>query len=49
MMEDPEYRPRQNAYAGYLSAVMCFAADLSVAERRRIDLRFGKDGFAELI
>ena len=49
MMEDPEYRPRQNAYAGYLSAVMCFAADLSVAERRRIDLRFGEDGFAELI
>jgi predicted dehydrogenase len=44
MMEDPEYRPRQNAHAGYLSAMMCFAADTSVEEKRRIDFRFNPAG-----
>ena len=44
MMEDPSYRPAQNAYAGYLSAMMCFAADASVEEGRRIDLRYDTDG-----
>jgi len=48
MMNEPGYRPRQNAYAGYLSAAMCFAADISVQEKRRIDFRFGEDGFVEL-
>lgn len=49
MMAEPDYRPSQDAYAGYLSAVMCFAADQSVAERRRIDLRFGDDGIIDLV
>ena len=44
MMEDPSYRPAQNAYAGYLSAMMCFAADASVDAGRRIDLRYDTDG-----
>lgn len=47
MMNDPTYRPQQNAFAGYLSAVMCFAADISVAEQRRIDFRFADNGFIE--
>ena len=37
MMADPAYRPAQDAQAGYLSAVMCFVADRSMNERRRID------------
>ena len=48
MMEDADYRPPQSAYAGYLSAVMCFAADKSVEEKRRIDFRFGEDGVIDL-
>ena len=48
MMNEPGSRPRQNAYAGYLSAAMCFGADISVQEKRRIDFRFGEDGFVEL-
>ena len=47
MMEDPKYRPAQDASAGYLSAVMCFASDLSRVERRRIDLTYGEDGFID--
>ncbi|NKB70285.1 MAG: hypothetical protein GKR89_24710 [Candidatus Latescibacteria bacterium] len=48
MMQDPGYQPPQDAYAGYLSAVMCFAADRSVEEKRRIDLAFDQDGFIQL-
>jgi len=48
MIADPEYRPEQNAHAGYLSAVMCFASDLSVAEGRRVNFRHLPDGFVEL-
>ena len=48
MLNDPTYQPRQNARAGYLSAVMCFAADKSVEEKRRIDFHFGENGFIEL-
>ena len=49
MLNDPTYQPRQNARAGYLSAVMCFAADKSVEEKRRIDFHFGENGFIELV
>lgn len=48
MMTEPAYRPEQDAGAGYLSAVMCFAADLSVTERRRVELRYRDDGFVDL-
>lgn len=48
MMEDANYRPRQSACAGYLSAVMCFAADRSIEKKRRIDSHFGEDGFIDL-
>ncbi len=44
MMQEPEFMPEQGAAAGYLSAVMCFAADRSRMERRRIDLMYGDDG-----
>jgi predicted dehydrogenase len=49
MMGDPDFRPDQNAMAGYLSAVMCFAADQSVAERRRIELRYRDNGYIDLV
>ena len=47
MMSEPAFRPEQDAYAGYLSAVMCFAADLSCAERRRIAFRYRSDGVVD--
>lgn len=40
MMADPDYRPDSNAAAGYLSAVMSFATDLSRQEGRRIAFRY---------
>ena len=40
MMADVNYRPTANAYAGYLSAVMSFAADVSRLERRRVNFRY---------
>jgi len=48
MMAEPDYRPAADAYAGYLSAVMCFAADASRLGRRRVDFRYDADGFVEL-
>jgi hypothetical protein len=33
MMKEPDYRPEHNAAAGYLSAAMCFGADISAIER----------------
>ncbi len=48
MMTEPAYMPEQNAYAGYLSAMMCFAADRSRQERRTIDLRYTGGGMVEL-
>ena len=47
MMADADFRPGQDAQAGYLSAVMSFAADRSVAERRRVSLRYCDDGYVE--
>ena len=49
MMADPDYRPDCNAAAGYLSAVMCFAADRSRTTRRRVELRYDADGRARII
>ena len=49
MMEEPAFRPEQDAQAGYLSAVMCFAADQSVAERRQIGFRYHDDGRIDLV
>jgi predicted dehydrogenase len=43
MMHDRNYYPRQNGEAGYLSAAMCFAADKSMNERRRINFRYEND------
>ncbi len=40
MMREPDYRPEQNAAAGYLSAMMCFASDISRVERRRVDFQY---------
>ncbi len=48
MMCEPDYRPEQNAYAGYLSAMVCFAADHSVREQRQIALRYSIGGQVEL-
>jgi len=48
MMAEPDYRPEQNAQAGYLSAVMCFAADMSRVERRRVDFVYGASGRIEI-
>mgnify|MGYP006287870445 FL=1 len=49
MIEDPDYRPAQNAYAGYLSAVMCFASDVSRTERRRVDFRYRSNGYVAVV
>ena len=44
MMLDPSFRPACDASAGYLSAVTCFAADVSRLERRRVALRYDAEG-----
>lgn len=44
MMLDPDCKPEQDAKAGYLSAMMCFAADLSRTRKKRVDLRYGDNG-----
>jgi predicted dehydrogenase len=38
MMENPEFHASANLEAGYLSAMLCFAADQSVEEKRRLDV-----------
>jgi hypothetical protein len=48
MMQEPAFRPAQDACAGYLSAVMCFAADQSVAERRQVGFQYRDDGCVDL-
>ena len=48
MMAEPDYRPEQNAYAGYLSAIMCFASDLSAREGRQINFRYRSNGFVDI-
>lgn len=40
MMKEPGYRPDQDAKAGYLSAMMCLACDVSRLERRRVNFRY---------
>ena len=49
MIEEPDFKPEQSAEAGYLSAVMCFAADLSMNERRRVDFTYDPDGWITLV
>jgi predicted dehydrogenase len=49
MMENPAYSPEQDAYSGYLSAVICFAADQSRQESRRVNLRYGADNYVKII
>ena len=44
MMANTQYRPGANAYSGYLSAVMCFASDISRLERRRVNFRYTSQG-----
>jgi len=48
MLREPNYRPAQDAYSGYVSAVMCFAADRAVREARRVNFRYTTGGFIEL-
>ena len=48
MIDDSSYRPRQDAYAGYLSAVMCMAADKSVEQQRRLEFCYDKTGLISL-
>jgi predicted dehydrogenase len=38
MMEQPDFEASASLEAGYLSAMLCFAADQSVAEQRQIDV-----------
>ncbi len=45
MIKDPGYRPGQNATAGYIASAMCFAADLSLREARRINFRYDRHGY----
>jgi predicted dehydrogenase len=48
MIQEPDYRPEQNAAAGYLSAVMSFAADTSALEDRRVRFAYAPDGRVRL-
>ena len=48
MMKDRNYRPDQNSYAGYLSAAMCFAADISMNEGKRINFRYDESGIVKI-
>lgn len=43
MMADKSYRPRQDVQAGYLSAVMSLASDVSARERRRVEFTYDED------
>ncbi len=47
MMRDPAYVPGQNAAAGYLSAMMCLACDLSRLEKRRVNFRYGAHDYIQ--
>ena len=49
MMTEPDFRPEQDAEAGYLSAVVCFAADRSRIERRRVEFVYRDDDFVEIV
>jgi len=49
MMKNPEFRPEQNAEAGYLSAVVCFAAETSRLENRRVSLAYVEDGMIDIL
>lgn len=40
MMQEPDFVPEANAAAGYLSAMMCFAADQARLEGRRVHFRY---------
>jgi len=48
MMTEQSYRPDQDASAGYLSAVMAIACDISRLERRRVNFRYGVDGRVDI-
>jgi predicted dehydrogenase len=48
MMIEPGFTPEQSAYAGYLSAVMCFASDRSRQLKQRIDFHYQSNGFVTL-
>lgn len=48
MMKDPEYRPAQDAYAGYLSGALCIASDISRVEGRRINFRYEANDYINL-
>ncbi len=49
MMADPDYRPDSDAQAGYLSAVMSFATDISRVEGRRVNFRYEGEARIELV
>jgi predicted dehydrogenase len=49
MMEDSGYLPDQNSLAGYLSAVMCFAADVSRTQGRSVELSYAPDGLVSIV
>ncbi len=49
MMAEPEFRPEQDAMAGYVSAIMSFATDVSRLERRRVELRYHDDGKMDIV
>jgi predicted dehydrogenase len=49
MMADPSYTPAQNSTAAYLSAVMCFAADISRVDRREVSFRYRPGGRIDIV
>ena len=48
MMKDPDYQPLQTGMDGYMGNILCFAAEKSRLEGRRVDIVYDDEGFAQL-
>lgn len=49
MIDEPDFRTDCDAAAGYLSAMMCFASDISRLEARRIYFRYDSSDRIEIV
>ena len=48
MMVNPTYQPAQNAYIGYVSAIMCFGAEISRNECRRVNFVYQNNDYIDI-
>lgn len=47
LIEDPQHSSAADLYAGYLSAMICFAAERSMLTHRTVDFRYLADGIVD--